>query len=138
MKKTIFLLTCVIITSCGKNPETYVQHLNGYWEIDEVTLPDGSKRDYNYNDTIDFLNITDSLTGFRQKVKPNLNGTYSTSGDVESLKLVIENDSLNIYYKTPFSEWKETVMKANENQLIIKNQDNLIYTYRRYEPLDLD
>ncbi len=138
MKKIIAILLLSITLSCANNPEAYIEHLNGYWEIDEVILPDGSKRDYNFNDTIDFLNITDSLTGFRKKLKPNFDGTYSTSDDAESLKLVIENDSLNIYYKTPFAEWKETVLKATKDQLIIQNQSKLRYVYKRYEPLDLD
>lgn len=138
MKKIIAVVLFISILSCQKNPETYIEHLDGYWEIDEVTLPDGSKRDYNFNDTIDFFSITDSLTGFRKKLKPNFDGSFSTSDDVEQLKLVIENDSLNIYYKTPYSEWKETVLKATEEQLIIQNQNKLRYVYKRYEPLDLD
>ena len=138
MKKIIAVVLFISILSCQKNPETYIEHIDGYWEIDEVTLPDGSKRDYNYNDTIDFFSINDSLTGFRKKLKPNFDGSFSTSDDVEQLKLVIENDSLNIYYKTPYSEWKETVLKATEEQLIIQNQNKLRYVYKRYEPLDLD
>ena len=138
MKKIIAVVLFISILSCQKNPETYIEHLDGYWEIDEVTLPDGSKRDYNFNDTIDFFSITDSLTGFRKKLKPNFDGSFSTSDDVEQLKLVIENDSLNIYYKTPYSEWKETVLKATEEQLIIQNQNKLRYVYKRYEPLDLE
>lgn len=124
--------------SCSNNPKNYIDYLNGYWEIDEVTLADGSKRTYNYNDTIDFISITDSLTGFRKKLKPNFDGTYSASNDEESLTIVIENDSLNMYYKTPQSQWKETVLKATEEQLIIQNQQKIRYTYKRYEPLDLN
>ena len=138
LKRCTAIIGFLVLLSCSKNPESYIEHLSGYWEIDEVTFPDGLKRDYNYSDTVDYISITDSLTGFRKKLKPNLDGTYSTSDDAESLKVVIENDSLNIYYKTPFSEWKETVIKATENQLIVQNQDNMRYIYRRYEPLDLD
>ena len=138
MKKLIALLLITTMLSCSKNPESNIEHLQGYWEIDEVMLPDGSKRDYNYNETIDFFNITDSLTGFRKKLKPNFDGTFSTSDDAESITLVIENDSLNIYYKTQFSEWKETVLEATETQLIIQNQEQLRYIYKRYEPLDLN
>ena len=138
LKRCTAIIGFLVLLNCSNNPESYIEHLSGYWEIDEVTFPDGLKRDYNYSDTIDYISITDSLTGFRKKLKPNLDGTYSTSDDAESLKVVVENDSLNIYYKTPFSEWKETVIKATENQLIVQNQDNMRYIYRRYEPLDLD
>ena len=138
MRKVFLLLALGIIFSCSKDPETLITHLNGYWEIDEVTLPDGTKRDYNYNDTIDFLSINDSLTGFRKKMKPNFDGSFSTSNDAEALKIVIENDSLNIYYKTPYSEWKETVLDATEDKLLIQNKDKLIYFYKRYEPLVIE
>ncbi|WP_283636964.1 lipocalin family protein [Aquaticitalea lipolytica] len=138
MRKVFLLLALGIIFSCSKDPETLISHLNGYWEIDEVTLPDGTKRDYNYNDTIDFLSINDSLTGFRKKMKPNFDGSFSTSNDAEALKIVIENDSLNIYYKTPYSEWKETVLDATEDKLLIQNKDKLIYLYKRYEPLVIE
>lgn len=138
MKKTVFIIICVVLLSCKQNPVTYIEHLNGYWEIDEVTLPDGTKKDYTFSDTVDFISVTDSLTGIRKKMKPNLNGTYSTSNDEESFKLKIENDSLNMYYETPFSQWKETVIKASEDQLIIQNQNKLRYVYKRYEPLDFN
>jgi hypothetical protein len=138
VRKVFLLLALGIIFSCSKDPETLITHLNGYWEIDEVTLPDGTKRDYNYNDTIDFLSVNDSLTGFRKKMKPNFDGSFSTSNDAEALKIVIENDSLNIYYKTPYSEWKETVLDATEDKLLIQNKDKLIYFYKRYEPLVIE
>ncbi len=137
MKNIVFLFIFVFLFNCLPNPESYIEHLNGYWEIDEVTLPDGSKRDYNFNDTIDYWIINDSMTGFRKKLKPNFDGTYSTSDDAEALKLIIKNDSLYIYYKTQFDEWKEIVLKATEKQLIIQNKNNFRYTYKRYEPLDL-
>ncbi|MCB0446814.1 MAG: lipocalin family protein [Gelidibacter sp.] len=138
MKKAILLLLIVLTFGCSKNPENYIEHLNGYWEIDEVTLPDGTKRDYNYNDTIDFFSINDSLTGFRKKMKPNFDGSFSTSNDAETLKVVIENDSLNIYYQTPFAEWKETVLEATEDKLLIQNKDKLLYLYKRYEPIVIE
>lgn len=138
MKKILLYSVFTLLMACGKNPETFITHLEGYWEIDEVTLPDGSKRDYTYNDTVDFLSITDSLTGFRKKLKPSYDGTYTTSDDAESLKLKIENDSLNIYYTTPFSNWKETVLNATEDQLLIINEQNMKYLYKRFEPITVE
>ena len=138
MRKILLYFVFTLVLACGKNPETFIPHLNGYWEIDEVTLPDGSKRDYNYNDTVDFFNISDSLTGFRKKLKPGFDGTYTTSDDAESLKLKIENDSLHIYYSTPFSEWKETVLNATEDQLLIINDQHIKYLYKRFEPINVN
>lgn len=139
MKKLIGLLVLISVFSCSKNPETFISHLHGYWEIDEVTLSDGSKRDYNFNDTIDYIEVSDSLSGFRRKLKPNLFGAFETSKSKETFSIKIESDSLNIYYKTPYAEWKETVLNANESQLIILNNTNKdVYIYKRYESLDLE
>jgi hypothetical protein len=129
----------ISVFSCSKNPETFVPHLNGYWEIDEVTLSDGTKRDYNFNDTIDYIEVSDSISGFRRKLKPNLFGTFETSKSEETFSIKIENDSLNIYYKTPYADWKETILNANETELVILNNTNKdVYIYKRYESLDLE
>lgn len=140
MKKLILLLVTLSIFGCSNaDPSTLIEHINGYWEIDEVTLSDGTKRNYTYNDTIDYMELTDSLTGFRKKLKPNLMGKFETSKSVENFSIKIENDSLNIYYKTPYTNWKETVLSATETQLLIINTTNKdVYLYKRYEPLDLD
>lgn len=139
MKKLVCLLLTISIFSCSNNPETFIPFIHGYWEIDQVIHIDGAKRDYGYNDTIDFIEISDSLTGTRKKLKPNFQGTFETSKSAESFRIKIENDSLNIYYKTPYDSWKETVVDANNNELIIVNNTNKdVYIYKRYESLDLD
>lgn len=138
MKKILTILILFLSLSCSRNPESFIKHLNGYWEIDEVILPDGTKRDYTFNDTVDFLGINDNLTGFRKKLKPSFDGSFLTSNDAESLILVVEDDSLNIYYKTPYAEWKETVLEASENKLIIQNQNKIRYVYKRYVPIIIE
>ena len=138
MKHCALILVAFLVFSCSADPKTYIEHINGYWEIEEVTLHNGEKKAYNYNDTIDYFEINDSLNGFRKKLKPNFSGTFETSKDVENIKLVLENDSLNIYYTTPFSKWKETVLLATKEQLKIVNQNKHVYLYKRYQPLDLD
>lgn len=138
IKKVSLLILIFTFLACSKDPKTFVPHLNGYWEIEEVILSDGSKKTYTYNDTIDYIEITDSLVGFRTKLKPNLSGTYETSSDKERIDIKIENDSLHLMYSTPYSKWKESVLNANENQLLIINTNKDMYLYKRYEPLNLD
>ncbi|WP_040279061.1 hypothetical protein [Psychroserpens damuponensis] len=137
-KKLFILIITIAFFNCSSTPNDVLPQVSGYWEIDEVTLSDGSKRDYNFNDTIDYIEISDSLSGFRRKLKPNFSGTFETSNNEERFNIKIENDSLNIYYKTPFAQWKETVLSANESQLIILNNTNKdVYIYKRYESFDL-
>lgn len=138
MKHTSLILILIIFFSCAPNPETFMPYISGYWEIDNVTLYNGNNFDYNYNDTIDYFELNDSLIGFRKKLKPNLLGTFETSNDVENITVVLENDSLNIYYSTAFSSWKETILLATSEQLKIINQNKDVYLYRRYQPLNLE
>lgn len=137
MRKFSFILL-ILIFSCSKNPEMYIEHLNGYWEIEEVTLENGTKKQYQFNETIDYISINDSLKGFRKKLKPGINDTYFTSDDAEAITLKIEDNQLNIYYKTAYAEWKETVLEASEKHLKVRNENNAIYLYKRYTPIHLD
>ena len=65
MKKYIGLI-CICIMSCSENPETYIEHINGYWEIEEVILSDGTKKEYKFNETIDYIEVNDSLKGLER------------------------------------------------------------------------
>ncbi|WP_290696618.1 hypothetical protein [Lacinutrix sp.] len=138
MKNTLKILLIIIVSSCSKNSEDYIQNIDGYWEIESVTLSNGTKKEYKVNQTIDYISVGDSLKGFRKKMKPRFDGKYETSKDTEVLQLKIENDSLNLYYSTNFSNWKETVLMANKSQLKIVNQNNDVYLYKRFTPIIVD
>ena len=42
-----------------------------------------------------------------------------------------------MYYETPFDKWKETVIRANGKELIVRNEDGIQYQYKKYEPINL-
>ncbi|SHG43227.1 hypothetical protein [Winogradskyella jejuensis] len=138
MKRFLTIIGLILLVSCTTNTESYLEHVNGYWEIDQVIFTDGTKKEYKYNETIDYISINDSLKGFRKKLKPGFNSKYITSKDAEGITVKIENDSLNFYYKTPYANWKETVLSANENQMKVVNDRETVYIYKRYKPLELD
>lgn len=138
MKLLTFILLFSFITSCTKNPNEYLEFVHGYWEIESVVFADGKKRNYSYNETIDFIGITDSLTGFRKKLKPGLDGKFTTTKAIENLKIIIEKDSLNVYYSTPFDTWKETILYADSVSLKVINANKNVYLYKRYIPINLD
>lgn len=138
MKRLSLLFICFIIFSCSNNPENYLEHVNGYWEIDQVLFENGDVKTYKYNENIDYININDSLKGFRKKLKPGFNSKYITSEDAEGITVKIENDSLNLYYKTPYATWKETVLTADKNSMKVVNDRETVYIYKRYKPMELD
>lgn len=137
MKKVILLIILLGTLSCTENKEEQLKHLNGYWEIEEVISKHQTKT-YTFSETIDYIVINDSLKGFRQKLKPRFDGQFETNNVKEQIELKIENDSLNLYYKTAFSKFKETIIKVTDAVLIIKNNQNTTYKYKRYQPFNLD
>ncbi|WP_353777749.1 lipocalin family protein [Winogradskyella sp. 3972H.M.0a.05] len=136
MKRWYYLLF-VFLFQCSDSPEDMIPNLSGYWEIEKVVLPDGTERTYSISLTIDYISINDSLKGFRKKLKPNLDGSYEASDDIESLELKTVDNKLLIEYTTALSTWTERVLKAEENVLHLKNDANTTYIYKRYEPLNI-
>ena len=136
--KFIILPLLLIAVSCEKpNPEAQKQNLSGYWEIKSVKMPDGEKKEFNINTVVDYIEI-EGDSGMRTKVSPKFDGTFTTNGVSEDFTLKIEEDSLRMYYKTPFDEWKETVIEAKDSTLIVKNRDNKIYTYSKFKKFDFE
>lgn len=138
MKTTLYtLFSVLILIGCEKhNPENQKQNLNGYWEIKTVKMPDGKKKDFDINTIVDHIEVKGD-SGSRTKVSPKFDGTFRTNGISENFTLKIEEDSLRLYYETPFDEWKETVIEAKDSTLIVKNRDNKIYTYSKFKKFDL-
>lgn len=137
MSRITTLILAVLLVSCSDNPEKMLTHLNGYWEISKAKMHDGFEKDYNFNASIDYIKVNDSLKGFRKKLTPNFDGTFTTSNDAEAIEVKIENDSLHLYYTTPYAQWKETILEATETHLKIVNFKKDVYLYKRYVPLDL-
>lgn len=134
--KILIFLFALVALSCEKpNPELQKDNLAGYWEIKTVTLKNGASKDYSVNMVIDYIEVKGD-SGFRTKVSPKIDGSFTTNGTAESFKLKVENDSLRMYYKTTFDTWKETVISAKDSTLVIKNEDDKIYTYRKFKQFE--
>ena len=135
MKNAIFgFLLGMILLSCNTDsPLEKVDNLNGYWEITKAELPEGITKEFKYSEIVDFIEV-DSLKGFRKKVRPQIDGSFITTNDEEVFEVKLENDSINLYYTTPYANWKETVISSEENELVVINPRGIIYTYKRFTP----
>ncbi len=131
MKKVMLFLVFGALLSCKQSfVEADLQHLNGYWEIEKVILPDGDKKEYKVNETIDFFNI-DNKKGFRKKVMPQIDGTYLTNNIQETVKIELKEGTASIHYNTPYAYWKEEIIELSKDKLVTKNQQDLEYHYKR-------
>lgn len=138
MKKAItILLLSIFLVSCKQAiKEKDLTKLNGYWEIQKVLLPDGGKKDYKVNETIDFFELKNNQ-GFRQKVMPQLDGTYLTNNIKEKIAISNEDGDFYINYSTNYGKWKEQIVELKDSSLVLKSKDNLEYQYKRQVPFSL-
>lgn len=138
MKKTITIfLFGILLVSCKQTiTDKDVAKINGYWEIQKVELPEGGKKEYKVNETIDFFQIKDNK-GFRQKVMPQLDGTYLTNDIKETVSISNKDDNYYINYSTNYGKWKEEIVEIKDSILVLKNEANLEYYYKRQVPFSL-
>lgn len=134
------VLSILLVLLVGCSPKVSLeslQQLNGYWEIEKVSFPNGETKDFKSSATIDYIAL-DGMKGFRKKVQPKFNGTFETSNDAEIFTIVQNEEGFELNYKGSSHEWKEEIIHISEDNFIVTNQDSLIYSYKRYEPMNLN
>lgn len=131
MKRILLLIVLLSVLSCKQNiSEADISNLNGYWEIEKVELPDGDKKEYKVNETIDFFKI-EANKGFRKKVMPQLDGTYLTNDIQEDVVVVVKDGDASLQYKTTYASWNEEIIELTKDKLVVKNQQEIEYYYKR-------
>ena len=133
----IFLIASSVF-NCSNNPESYIEYIEGYWEITDVSKNNKSVKTYTINTSVDYFKVNDDLTGYRKKVAPSLDGKFTVTQHESPFSLKIENNELLIYYTVNNVTFKETIDWASENELIITNADGFKYTYKPFEQLIIE
>ena len=134
MNRVLVLIMFVTVSCTGRVSIEDLNHLNGYWEIEEVQLPNGNKKDYPMNTVVDFIQLK-NLEGFRKKMVPRFDGTFETSDDAEPFSIIEKSGVFYMRYQNPLSEWEETLLSLSEDGFSVKNPEGIIYHFKRFEPL---
>jgi len=123
MKKIISsLLICLVFTACNQKIEdTDIAKINGYWEIEKAVMPDGSSKEYSINPTIDYFEIKNNK-GFRK---------YLVSELDEKVAIVKEDKHVYLKYTTAYAKWKEELVKISDEELVLKNEHDMEYHYKK-------
>lgn len=136
--RLLFLMLFLVFTSCSQpNPEAMIPMLEGYWEIQQVTLTDGAIKVYEVNSNVDFIALTSDSTGIRKKLAPKIDGGFAQTNSAESFRIKNVDNSLILEYKTPYSSWQETVKIISAEQLVVRNKEGLEYQYKKHVPTNL-
>ena len=134
MKKLSIWVVFLTLISCHSIVKKEdVNKINGYWEIKKVGLPNGGKKEYKVNETIDYFELKDNH-GFRQKVMPQFDGKFKTNGTREIINIVENKNAFFIEYSTKYGKWQEEIITIEDSTLVLKNQGNIEYTYKKFKP----
>jgi hypothetical protein len=135
--KISLLLLLFSLASCKQKIQTSeLQKINGYWEIEKVVLPNSDDKDYKVNETIDFFKL-EKNEGFRKKVTPQLDGKYLVNDFSEKIKIVVIDDKTYIEYSTDFAKWKDEIIILTDKKLVLKNDANIEYCYKKPIPFSV-
>ena len=134
----LLIALTVQISSCTPTPGIEdLKSLSGYWEIEQVTFPNGDTRDFPPSTTtVDFYHL-EGLQGWLKKVQPEINGRFSVNADAISLAVVQREDRIILQFKGREDSWEETLEVLNHHQLETLHENGLRYIYHRYEPIEI-
>ncbi|RDY61071.1 hypothetical protein [Flagellimonas nanhaiensis] len=138
MKHVSFFLVFLMVWGCKEESVSTsdLHFLNGYWEINTVEFPDGNEKQYKVNPNIDFIYL-ENEKGFRKKVQPKFDGTYTTNNDSEVLAVHNQNGSITLRYKNGNNEWEEKLTQLDSLSFSVVNQEGLKYSYKRFQPISI-
>lgn len=123
-----------LLVSCSKTiSESDIKELNGYWEIEKAEMPDGEIKEYKINTIVDFFEIQNNK-GFRQKAMPQVDGQYLTNEVQESIEIVQVDGKTIMKYHTDFADWQEQLISLSKDELVVQNEHDIKYYYKRPIP----
>ena len=93
-------------------------------------MPDGSSKEFKINETIDFIKF-DEMNGFRNKVIPQLDGKLLSNNLTEKFTIVEKENAFWFQYKTEHASWVEELIALNNEEMVVKNSNELIYFYKK-------
>ena len=136
MKNILVLFAfSLLAVSCSKPISAEeLKNLNGYWEINEVKTADGDTKEFQSNNNVDFFELND-LTGTRTKVVPQFDGKNVSNGIKEQFTVLDSANATYLKYSTDYAKWTEKVDKLTKEELVIINDNDIKYTYKRFTPI---
>ena len=141
MGRILYTIVFFLLVGCSTSvSKTELENLNGYWEIEKVTFRERrGKRTIKRNTIIDYIELK-NLKGFRKKMQPKFDGSYTTSNDTEFFSIVETDGSFELHYKTEMSEWEERlILRISQNSFSVdqRRYPNL-YDYKRFQPIKVN
>lgn len=128
---TLLIIATLLFSGCRKHiAEKDLSALNGYWEIQQATKPDGNVQTYENNTVIDYIQMDSKRKGFRKKIQLDLLGNMETSDDAEPFEIQIVDGQWVFIYSNDGNQWSEILTKLNTETFTVRNREGFEYQYR--------
>ena len=128
------ILLIVLVDSCQEKSSVAdnIKYLNGFWEVEQVIMQDGTVRDYNHSRTIDYIEVDgEGKQAERRKVVPQPSGALAGTTSSQEFIIAVEEDSLRLYYSNEFDSWKETVINVDADEFRVRGKHGRVFIYKR-------
>jgi hypothetical protein len=137
MKNYLYLVlfTTALISCTTKPKKEDIVKLNGYWEIEKVTFPDGNKKAYQVNEFIDNINLKNSV-GTRQKIAPQLDGSFLKGALQDKIRVIDSSGCYFLKTQSNFTKWEEKIISVSDDELVLENETKITYYYKKFIPYD--
>ncbi|MGB5982373.1 MAG: lipocalin family protein [Nonlabens sp.] len=137
MKNTIQLLMYILIgalmlTSCEKDPNKQIAQLEGYWNIEEVKLPDGNTKEFPFSNHMDYFEINGNK-GMKHRVSPRYDGTFVNYGSPVPFKWEAIDGTLTLNFAEGDNAYQQTLESVTEEELVLLHENGTTYTYTSYK-----
>ncbi|MGJ8684182.1 MAG: lipocalin family protein [Nonlabens sp.] len=132
MRKLILLIAFITITSCSNNATEMVNSMEGYWNIETVTLPDGTEREFPFSNHMDHFEIEGSM-GVKNRVSPTYDGQFVNYGSPVPFTWETVDGKVVLTFKDGEGRHQQTLKKCNESTLVLLHENGTEYIYKAHE-----
>lgn len=131
MVRFVFIGLLLFIFGCNNEIKSSdLALISGYWKIDYITHKDETFQPKGALKLLDFYEINGKI-GIRKKVQPRWDNKFLVTEDLNKFKIIFESNRHYLSFETAWDEWREEIVKLNDDQLILQHQEKR-YHYIRY------
>ncbi|WP_438969414.1 lipocalin family protein [Nonlabens sp.] len=132
MRRLIYILLIFVFVSCDSNEEK-IKALEGYWNIDEVILPNGSEREFPFSNHMDHFEV-DGFNGVKNRVSPTYDGGFINYGNPIYFQWEEKDGDIWLTFQEGEASYMQTVETATKETLVLLHENGTRYTYKAYTP----
>lgn len=133
MKKLLWILLLILAVSCTSSNNEKIKNLNGYWTIDIVVKPDGSKKEFPFTNHMDFFEVNGNY-GVKTRVSPTYDGTFISYGDTVKFMIKEDESQVVLNFETGEQAYSQILRKATAEELELVHEDGTVYYYKSHQP----